>query len=78
MGDVLRQIFYPLLVPAIVVCVWAHAWAMKQEAASERMTAPLPQAVFSHSDTPVIHLPGPTYGFSADDETFASIEDDGE
>jgi hypothetical protein len=78
MGDVLRQIFYPLLLPAIVACVWAHAWAMKQEAASERMIGPLPVAVISPDDPSVIHLPAPLYGFSTDDGSFASVDDDGE
>lgn len=31
MGDVLRQLLYPLVLPAIVACVWVHAWAVKQE-----------------------------------------------
>ena len=77
MGDVLRRIFYPLLLPAIVACVWAHAWAVKQEAATARTSLPLPSAVVVPHGVPAIHFPGSAYGFSADDEV-ASVGEDAE
>ena len=77
MADVLRRIFYPLLLPAIVACVWAHAWAVKQEAATSRMSVPMPSAVVVPHGVPAVHFPGSAYGFSTDDGV-ASVGEDAE
>ena len=77
MGDVLRRIFYPLLLPAIVACVWAHAWAVKQEAGTARMSVPLPSSVVVPHDGPAARVPVSAYGFSTDDEV-ASVGADAE
>ena len=73
MGDVLRRLLYPLVVPAIVACVWAHAWAMKQEPG--HMVIP-PEVVAAATG---IESAQPTppggYGFSADD-AFASTDNE--
>jgi hypothetical protein len=78
MGDVLRQTFYPLVLPAIVFCVWAHAWAVKQEAGTARTSTPLPSGIVLPHDAPVTRIPGTrtgAYGFSGDDDSVASVDD---
>ena len=75
MGDVLRRLLYPLVPPAILACVWAHAWAMKQEPGH---TVIPPEAVAAATDTEPSQSamsPRSGYGFSADD-AFASTDEE--
>jgi hypothetical protein len=77
MGDYLRQLFYPLLLPAIVFCVWMHAWVNRQESAARR-TAPVPQAVAPLPPTPT-NTParGPRFTMMRGDDDGVASADDG-
>ena len=81
MGDVLRRLCYPLVLPFIVGTVWLHAWATRQDS---RAFAPhLPAAgVEPKTGAAVVTVPGPgpgaTYRLSTGDDTVASVEADGE
>ena len=73
MGDLLRQLLYPLVLPAIVGSVWVSAWAMKLEAgfAASESDAPADVMAFEPGETAPPSDSG--YGFSAADG-FASVE----
>ena len=78
MGDLLRRLFYPLMLPAIVFCVWMHAWANRAESASRRpvpapapVLAPLP----SQPDAPVR---APHYTMMRGDDDGVASADDGQ
>jgi hypothetical protein len=77
MGDFLRQLLYPLLLPAIVFCVWLHAWVNRQESAAHR-TIPAPQAVAPlPSMTTIPPVRGPRYTMMRDDDDGVASADDG-
>ena len=68
MADILRQLLYPLVVPAIVACVWLHAWGMRQVPDFVTVTAEPPAAATMGSGASNEALPPPAaYGFSAAD-----------
>lgn len=73
MGDVLRRLLYPLVLPAIVACVWAHAWGIKQE--PRHMTIPPEDtaAVTGFDVQQPALSPASGYGFSSEDG-FASAD----
>ena len=74
MGELFRRVCYPLFLPAIVLAVWAQAWAAKVDAV--RPLAPVDPDSAAAADAPVSHCPAP-YGFSADD-AFAAADADRE
>ena len=80
MGDILRQLFYPLVLPAIVAAVWLHAWAMKQEPDYYPPARPLPPGVRGLTERPAVRVPGPPfgtgYGFATDEDSRASLDDE--
>ena len=76
MGDFLRQLFYPLLLPAIVFCVWMHAWVNRQESAGRR-SLPAPQAVAPLPSTPAPVVRGPRYTMMRGDDDGVASADDG-
>lgn len=84
MGDLLRRIFYPLVLPAIVVSVWANAWSMKVDRQSHLpLPAPLlPPALAKlrapsegpHSGQISAH----SYGLSGDNTIASAGDEDAE
>ena len=76
MGDLLRRLLYPLLLPAIVATVWMHAWAVKQDPDHVGHGPSLPPTV-SVTD-PSFGFPAPSsgYGFSDPDDAFAGLDFD--
>jgi hypothetical protein len=85
MGDRVRRILYPLVLPFIVVAVWTYASMMKAHAGLDAMSQP-PELVFESTD-PVPFPPGNRfrqprtpagYGFRADADVFATVAEDEE
>jgi hypothetical protein len=76
MGDLLRRVFYPLLLPAIVFVVWMHAWVNRQETAARR-TIPAPQAVAPLPSTPNPPVRGPRYSMMRTEDDGVASTDDG-
>jgi len=82
MGDFLRRLFYPLLLPAIVFAVWANAWSAKLDRTPTRMPAQVPPAFYDDGSA-MAQTPSRTgYGFarddvgdSDDDHSVASVRD---
>ena len=75
MGDWVRRICYPLILPAIVLAVWAHAWSAKMESGHVRIPAP-PQAAGAAGEPPAPRWV-PDYHLSAgEDDGFASAAGD--
>jgi hypothetical protein len=75
MGDVLRRLLYPLLLPAIVFAVWANAWSAKLDRTPTRMP-------FSDDGSDVAQAPSRDgYGLARDaddyddDHSVASVRD---
>ena len=75
MGDILRRVLYPLLLPAIVFCVWANAWAVKQESGASRALPPTVTTVPPYASAPRAKPPATGYGLARDDDGFASTDD---
>ena len=75
MGDLLRRVLYPLLLPAIVFCVWANAWAVKQESSiPTRALSPTVTTVPPYASAPRQKAPATGYGLARDDG-FASTDE---
>jgi hypothetical protein len=81
MGDVLRRLLYPLLLPAIVFAVWANAWSAKLDRTPTRMPARTPPA-FYDDGSDVAQAPSRDgYGLARDaddyddDHSVASVRD---
>ena len=74
MGDLLRRLLYPLLLPAIVVTVWVHAWATKQEPGQVQMVPSLPTAAEPIHPAPAFPARASGYGFSSPDDAYAGID----
>jgi len=77
MGDFLRQVGYSLLLPAIVLCVWMHAWVNRQDSAP-RQTFPAPQAVAPLPSTPPPVARGPHFTMMRGDDDGVASADDGQ
>ena len=77
MGDILRQLLYPLILPAIVACVWVSAWAMKLEAGFAPSEPHAPADVMAFGPERAAPPPGNGYRLSVADG-FASVEVDDE
>ena len=72
MGDWVRRLCYPLVLPAIVAAVWAHAWAAKVEAPAAPLPAPGPGAREGEGKQ-VAGVAGiPSYGFSTEEDAYAA------
>jgi hypothetical protein len=76
MGDYLRQMFYPLLLPAIVFCVWMHAWVNRQDA-TPRRTLPPSAAVAPLPSEPNPAVRAPRYTMMRGDDDGVASTDDG-
>ena len=74
MGDIVRQMLYPLVVPAIVACVWIHAWAMKQEPEYVPARSPAAVELADFASTPA-GLPAPAAGYGLASVEHAEVED---
>jgi len=75
MGDLLRRVLYPLLLPAIVFCVWANAWAVKQESGTSRALPPTVTTVPPYASAPRSNPRATGYGLARDDDGLASADD---
>jgi hypothetical protein len=79
MGDILRQLFYPLVLPGIVAAVWLHAWSLKLEPGYYPPVR-LPAGIRGPNEGPVVSVPGPPfgtgYGFATDDDSRASLDEE--
>ena len=73
MGAPLRQLLYPLVLPAIVASVWVSAWAMKLEAGFAARESDAPADVMAFEPGNAAPPSDSGYGFSTDDG-FASVE----
>ena len=72
MGDLLRRLLYPLLLPAIVATVWLHAWALRGNGHPADMA---PAAIAADGTLTVPSLPPPRgYGFAATDDAHAGLD----
>ena len=67
MGDILRRLLYPLLLPAIVFAVWANAWSAKLDRGPPRMPARTPPAFYDDGSASPRFSPRSGYGFARDD-----------
>jgi hypothetical protein len=67
MGDWVRRICYPLVLPAIVLSVWAHAWSAKMEGSPVRIPAPPHAAADAPVPVNVGSVP-PYHGLSHEDD----------
>jgi hypothetical protein len=76
MGDLLRRLFYPLLLPAIVFCVWMNAWANRLES-PRRRTLPAPEALAPLPSDPRPPVRGPRYTMMRTDDDGVASADDG-
>jgi hypothetical protein len=77
MGDVLRQMFYPLVLPAIVAAVWLHAWGVRQESRPFPAVRHVPAATTgAEPGHAIVQVPGPGYRLSTGDESVASTDVD--
>jgi hypothetical protein len=82
MGEILRQLVYPLVVPAIVGTVWMYARAMNDHAAY--LPGPVSEQVVVEWGFPPVEAqaesepdrPAPGYGFRAETNFFATAADD--
>lgn len=61
----LRQLLYPLVLPAIVACVWVSAWATKLEAGIAAVESDAPAAVTVFEPGQADGQSDDSYGFSA-------------
>jgi hypothetical protein len=83
MGEILRRLCYPLVLPAIVLTVWTYARTMNDHdgylpgPASEQAVVgewgfpPVGGQAESEADRPA-----PGYGFRAETNVFATVADD--
>jgi hypothetical protein len=76
MGDLLRRLCYPLVLPFIVGAVWLHAWAARQEARSFQPHLTSPLADLPGGEGHVVTGPGPGYRLFASDDSVASVDAD--
>ena len=81
MGDTVRRLLYPLVLPFIVATVWAYALMMDGHVGPSDENHPADQAIAGWMQT---FSPSPTrggastpegYGFSRDADGFATIVD---
>ena len=78
MGDWLRRICYPLLLPAIVLAVWANAWSAKMEAGRVSLPPDLGPTAQATPLPPPQWSPGYRLSTGDEDDGLASAADDGE
>ena len=75
MGDLARRVFYPLVLPFIVLAVWSYAWAMKEESRHAPTFEDSPRAAVA-TFLPPLPVAAPGYGFAPDDAAFATASPD--
>ena len=78
MGDLLRRLCYPLVLPFIVGAVYLHAWAARQESRAFQPQFPAPPGAVSEAEGHVVTVPGPAPGYRlfTGDDSVASVDEE--